>query len=117
MTGSWYVLRSDVYVSCTSTSLKRRDNVSFYEKVYFDGPLGPIVLYNYVSAEGRIDKSKDGYTIRAIGKYEDVLVVVQRLEKYFEPVDLNNPFNFPSLPNWIDRLKYLIHGIPSQKNK
>ena len=95
--------------------------VAFEEFVYYEGLLGPIVLYNYASAKGRIDKSKkqrqNGYKIRVKGEYKDALVVIERLESYFEPVDLNNPYYFPKLPSWVDRLRYIILGVPKQKKK
>lgn len=109
---SWKVSKTgkgDDFVSCTSP--KPDDLVSCFEHIYFEGNLGSIITYHYASAEGRMERAKTGYHIRAVGKYKDVLIVVKRFENYFEPVDLNNPFNFPNLPNWVDRLKYVIHGI------
>jgi hypothetical protein len=97
------------YISCTSP--RPGDWVSYYDHLIFEGVIGSIIRAKHGTAEGNAKKVKGGYQIRAIGKCEDVKIVIKMLEDYFEPVELNNVFSLPDLPNWVKRLKYLICWI------
>lgn len=103
------------YISCTSP--KPGDWVSYYDHLMFEGVLGSIIRVEHKTARGNAKKVRNGYEIRAVGTYKDVLVIIKRLEDYFEPVDLNDVSNLPDLPNWVERLKYVIKGTTSQKKK
>jgi hypothetical protein len=97
------------YISCTTP--KPGDWVSYFDHLIFEGVLGSIIRAQYKTAQGNAKKVSGGYQIRVVGRYEDALVVIKILEDYFGPVELNNVFSLPNLPNWVERLKYLIRWI------
>lgn len=103
------------YIFCTSP--KPGDWVSYYDRLIFEGMLGSIIRAEHKTARGNAKKVRNGYEIRAVGMYEDVLVIVKKLEDYFEPIDLHNASNLPNLPGWIERLKYIINGTKTGQKK
>jgi hypothetical protein len=109
---SWYVSeegKSGKYVSCTCPPLGSW--VSYYDHLIFEGKLASVIRAYHKTAEGKAERAKIGYDIRVVGKYEDVLIVIKMLEDNFDAVDLNSVFSFPPLPNWVERLRYLIRWI------
>jgi hypothetical protein len=103
------------YVSCTSP--KPGDWVSYFDHLMFEGVLGSIIRAQHKTAQGNAKKVKGGYQIRVVGKCKDVKVVIKMLEDYFEPVELKRVSDFPDLPNWRERLKYIIDGTKTSQKK